>query len=96
MSTGKATKSLRDTLSLEISATERNLIDRAAKSAGKTPADFVLDAAYRAAEATLLDRTLKVEKPEVDAGIRKRLDQLAQPNERLRKTMRSKGPWQEG
>jgi uncharacterized protein (DUF1778 family) len=36
----------------------RAVIDRAAKIRGKTRSDFMIDAAYRAAEDTLLDQTL--------------------------------------
>lgn len=36
----------------------RSLIDRAAKSQGKSRSDFMIDAARRAAEETLLDQTL--------------------------------------
>ncbi|SMC58480.1 DUF1778 domain-containing protein [Rhizobium sp. RU36D] len=36
----------------------RALIDRAAKSQGKTRSDFMIDAARRAAEDALLDHTL--------------------------------------
>ena len=34
------------------------LIDRAAKAQGKTPSDFMIDAARRAAEESLLDQAL--------------------------------------
>jgi uncharacterized protein (DUF1778 family) len=36
----------------------RTLIDRAAKAQGKTRSDFMIDAARRAAEESLLDQTL--------------------------------------
>lgn len=36
----------------------RALIDRAAKAQGKTRSDFMIDAARRAAEESLLDQTL--------------------------------------
>ncbi len=36
----------------------RTLIDRAAKSQGKTRSDFMIDAARRAAEESLLDQAL--------------------------------------
>ena len=50
----------RDTLNLRIKPGDRGLIDRAAKLTGKTKTDFVLEAARRAAEDALLDRTLFV------------------------------------
>lgn len=88
-----AAKPRRDTLNLRIPVAERNLIDRAAESAGKTRTDFILEAARRAAEATLLDRALMVVSPEAYAEFLKRLDQPAQPNKRLQKTMRTRAPW---
>jgi uncharacterized protein (DUF1778 family) len=93
MSTARTTKTPRDTLNLRIPPAERNLIDRAAESAGKTRTDFILEAARRAAEETLLDRALMVVSPEAYAEFRKRLDGPAQSNDRLRKTMQSKAPW---
>ena len=93
MTTASTGKTPRDTLNLRIPAVERELIDRAAQSAGKTRTDFILEAARRAAEDTLLDRALLVVSPEAYDEFLLRLDQPAQPNERLRKTMRSKAPW---
>lgn len=88
-----AAKPRRDTLNLRIPAAERNLIDRAAESAGKTRTDFILEAARRAAEETLLDRAFMVVSPEVYAEFLRRLDQPAQPNKLLQKTMRAEAPW---
>lgn len=82
-----------DSLNLRIPWAERNLIDRAAKSAGKTRTDFILEAARRAAEETLLDRALMVVSPEAYGEFLKRLDRPAQPNERLQRTMQTKAPW---
>ena len=86
-------KQRRDTLNLRIPAAERNLIDRAALSTGKTRTDFVLEAARRAAEDTLLDRTVLLVSPEAYAEFLTRLDAPAQPNERLRRTMQAPTPW---
>ena len=93
MSTASTTKTPRDTLNLRIPPAERNLIDRAAESAGKTRTDFILEAARRAAEETLLDRALMVVSPEAYDEFLKRLDRPARPNQRLRRTMQSKAPW---
>lgn len=93
MTTASSTKPRRDTLNLRIPAAERNLIDRAAESAGKTRTDFILAAARRAAEETLLERALMVVSPEAYTEFLKRLDRPAQPNDRLRRTMRAKVPW---
>jgi uncharacterized protein (DUF1778 family) len=83
----------RDTLNLRIPAEERNLIDRAAASTGKTRTDFILSAARRAAEEALLDRAIFSVSPEAYAEFLTRLDAPAQPNERLRKTMKAPAPW---
>ena len=64
MTTANTPKTRRATLNLRIPPAERNLIDRAAESAGKTRTDFILEAARRAAEETLLDRALMVVSPE--------------------------------
>lgn len=93
MTTASTTKVPRDTLNLRIPVAERNLIDRAAESAGKTRTDFILEAARRAAEDTLLDRALMVVSPEAYDEFMKRLDRPPQPNERLKRTMQSKARW---
>lgn len=94
MSTASPTKPRRDTLNLRIPAAERNLIDRAAQSAGKTRTDFILEAARRAAEETLLDRAVLAVSPEAYAEFLKRLDAPPQPTEQLRRTMQATPPWE--
>jgi uncharacterized protein (DUF1778 family) len=93
MATASTVKTRRDTLNLRVPAAERNLIDRAADSAGKTRTAFILEAARRAAEEALLDRALLVVSPAAYGEFLKRLDRPAQANERLRRTLRSKPPW---
>ena len=80
-------------LNLRIPAAERGLIDRAAKSSGKTRTDFILSAARRAAEEELLDRTIFVVRPATDAKFLAMLDAPPRPNERLRRTMQATPPW---
>ncbi len=82
-----ATSAKRDTLNIRIKPAERGLIDRAAKAAGKTRTDFILDAARRAAEEALLDQTLLVVSPTAYTEFLARLDAPPAPNERLRRTM---------
>ena len=84
----------RDTLNLRIKPGERGLIDRAAHLTGKTRTDFVLEAACRAAEEALLDRTVLTVSPEAYAAFLRRLDEPPNPNERLRRTMRHAPPWE--
>jgi len=83
----------RETLNIRIPATERNLIDRAALSSGKSRTDFILEAARRAAEETLLDRAMLSVGPKAYAEFLERLDAPVQPNEKLRRTMKAPVPW---
>jgi uncharacterized protein (DUF1778 family) len=83
----------RDTLNIRIKPEERGLIDRAAQTVGKNRTDFILEAARRAAEDALLDRTIFTVSPEAYAEFMARLDAPPQPNARLRRTMRTPAPW---
>ena len=84
----------RQSLNLRIKPEERGLIDRAAKMLGKNRTDFMLDAARRAAEEALLDRTILTVSLKAYAEFLARLDAPPQPNERLRRTMRTSAPWE--
>lgn len=86
----------RETLNIRIGAEERSLIDRAAKARGTNRTDFILEAARRAAEDTLLDRALISVSRKAYAEFLARLDAPARPNHRLRRTMRSPLPWKAG
>ena len=83
----------RQSLNLRIKPEERGLIDRAAKTLGKSRTDFMLEAARHAAEEALLDRTIFTVSPKAHAEFLARLDAPPQPNERLRKTLRV-APWE--
>ncbi len=89
-------KRKRQSLNLRIKPEERGLIDRAAKSLGKNRTEFVLDAARRAAEDALLDRTVFKVTPKAYAEFLARLDAPPEPNERLQKTLRTAAPGSEG
>ncbi|WP_431324065.1 DUF1778 domain-containing protein [Rhizobium sp. YTU87027] len=82
-------------LNMRIKPATRNLIDRAAQLLGKTRTDFMLEASERRAEEVLLDRTVFTVSPEIYAEYLARLDAPAQPNERLKRTMSIKAPWDE-
>jgi uncharacterized protein (DUF1778 family) len=62
--------------------------------AGRTRTDFVLDAARRAAEDAILDRTLFLVSPQAYRQFLNRLDAPPRPNKRLRKTMQTPAPWE--
>lgn len=80
-------------INIRVQLSDRDLIDQAADSQGKSRSDFMLDAARRAAEEALLERTIF----RVDAATYERfvtlLDSPPQPNEQLRKLMQIKAPW---
>ena len=82
-------------LNMRIKPATRNLIDRAAELLGKTRTDFMLEASERRAEEVLLDRTVFTVSPEIYAEYLARLDAQAEPNERLKRTMSTKAPWDE-
>jgi uncharacterized protein (DUF1778 family) len=84
----------RDSLNLRIKPEERWLIDKAAQSLGKNRTDFILDAARRAAEDALLDRVGLNVSPQAYAEFMKRLDAPPQPNESLRRAMKTPAPWE--
>ena len=83
----------RETLNIRIRPEVRGLIDRAAQARGTTRTDFILDAAKRAAEDAVLDRTLIAVSGSAYAAFVKRLDAPAKPNDRLRRTMKAPVPW---
>jgi uncharacterized protein (DUF1778 family) len=70
----------------------RDLIDRAAKSQGRSRSEFMIDAARRAAEEALLDQTLvRVDRQTYDRF----LQVLDQPpgDEGFERLMRAQPPW---
>lgn len=91
-----AKRTPRETLNLRIAAAERGLIDRAAKSSGKTRTDFILSAARRAAEEELLERSLFLVSPAAYAKFLALLDAPPRPNAALRRTMKATPPWPKG
>lgn len=83
----------RETLNLRIRPEERGLIDRAAKAAGKSRTDFMIEASRRAAEDALLDRVLFHVSGSVYADFLKKLDAPPEPNTKLRKSLETPPPW---
>lgn len=83
----------RDTLNLRISSLERQLIERAAQALGTTRTDFILRAARRAAEDTLLERSLYVVTPEAYEAFLLRLEAPALPNAALTRALQTPTPW---
>ena len=86
------TQAARDTLNMRIKPEDRSLFDWAARAQGKTHADFILDAARRSAEETLLDRAMVRVHSENYQGFLARLDAPPAPSENLRRTMQTPPP----
>jgi uncharacterized protein (DUF1778 family) len=84
----------RQTLNLRIKPEERDLIDMAANIQGKNRTDFILEAARRAAEEAVLERTIFWASPAAYAEFLAILESPPQPNDRLRKTMQTTAPWE--
>jgi uncharacterized protein (DUF1778 family) len=84
----------RDTLNLRIKPEVRGLIDRAAQLVGKNLTDFVLDAARRAAEDALMERTVFAFNTKAYRAFVARLDAPPKPNKRLRKSLQTPAPWE--
>ncbi|NKK77656.1 DUF1778 domain-containing protein [Rhizobium leguminosarum] len=82
-------------LNMRIKCATRDLIDRAVELLGKTRTDFMLEASERRAEEVLRDRVIFTVTPEIHTEYLARLDAPAQPNERLKRTMSTKAPWDE-
>ena len=87
------TGSQRDTLNLRIKPQDRALIDRAASLLGKSPTDFVIEAARQASANLLLDRTVLVLKPRAFARFLARVGTPTKPNKRLRRSLKTPAPW---
>lgn len=94
MRVSKEQSARRETLNIRIQPELRGLIDHAASLMGKNRTDFVLDAARHAAEDALMDRAIITVGPKAYAEFLARLDAPPRPNERLRRTLKSKAPWE--
>lgn len=92
MSTAQTEKS--PALNIRIKATQRRLIERAARQANKSISDFVRDAAIQEAESTLLDTTRIELDPAAWEQFTAALDAPPADNPRLRDLMTRKAPWE--
>ena len=80
-------------INIRVKPAERALIDQAAAVQGKSRSDFMLEAARRAAEETLLDQTLLRVNAATYARFVELLDAPPRPNAELRKLMQTTAPW---
>ncbi len=83
----------REVLNIRIKPELRGLIDRAAELSGNNRTDFVLNAARRAAEDTLLDQRVFAVDITAYKTFLVRLDAAPAPSARLRRSLSSPAPW---
>jgi len=88
-----APKRRSENINLRVTRSQKTLIDRAANALGRSRSDFMLDAACRAAESTLLDQVyFRLN----GADFKKFMDMLDNPpasNPGLARLMSTKSPW---
>lgn len=81
-------------VNLRVPDTVRTLIDQAARAQSKSRSEFMIDAARRAAEDALLDRTLIQVDAETYDYFLKVLDAPAKPSKGLDRLMNAPRPWE--
>jgi len=86
-----AVKNKQKVVNLRTDEARQNLIDKAAKLQGKSRTEFMIDAAYKEAEATILDQRIFI-LDAVDCEYLAGTDHKADP--KLVKLFKSKSPWE--
>jgi uncharacterized protein (DUF1778 family) len=95
MDTHTLNPSRRDrTINIRVLPGEQAVIDRAAAAVGKNRSDFMLEAARREAENVLLDRRMFMLDDEAYRKFIERLDAPPRRNEKLRRLLTTKAPWE--
>ena len=87
------TRVKQEKLNMRINSEERGLIDRAAKIRGKNRTDFILSAAHKEAEDTILEQVMFQVSTDAYTEFLARLDKAPSPNQRLLKTMKTEAIW---
>ena len=82
------------TISIRAKAGQRDLIDQAADRLGRSRSDFMLEAACRQAENVLLDQAYFALDAKGFTAFQNMLDNPPAPTERLRRTLKSRAPWE--
>lgn len=83
-------------LSMRLPEADIALIDRAAGLRGRSRTDFVRDAAVRAAEEVVLERTLVHMSPKGFAAFMQALAEPARPVPEMVELLKRKAPWESG
>lgn len=82
-------------LSMRLLAADIAIIDRAAGLRGRSRTDFVREAALRAAEEVLMERTLVRMSPEAFTAFRAAIEAPAEPVPELVDLLRRPAPWED-
>ncbi|MGO9865466.1 MAG: DUF1778 domain-containing protein [Terriglobales bacterium] len=91
----KTTTTRDETINLRASRRQKALIDRAADALGRNRSDFMLETACREAESVLLDRRyFSLSNDEFKRFISV-LDKPPASNQRLRRLLKTKAPWEQ-
>jgi uncharacterized protein (DUF1778 family) len=77
-----------------MSRQSRDLIDEAAEAVGKTRSEFIVESARTHAIDVLLDRRLFPLAVEQYGAFLKALEAPPAPNEKLKRLMKAKAPWE--
>ena len=80
-------------INIRVAPAQRDLIDRAAQSEGKSRTEFILDVATREVENTLLDQRLFLLNDAQWEAFTAALDAPVKANAKLRKLMSTPAPW---
>ena len=83
-----------EVVNMRVEPNQLDLIDTAANLSGKSRTAFILDAAYQAAEQTLLERSLFLLNDEQWEAFNQALDAPPSKNEKLRQLLQTKAPWE--
>ena len=81
-------------INMRIHSATRDFIDQAARTIGKDRSDFVLEAAYEKAQEILLDQTAFALDDEQWDAFNKILDAPPKINNKLKKLLATKAPWE--
>lgn len=87
-----ATREKQKVVNLRIDEVRRNLIDEAARLAGKSRTEFMIEAAYKEAEETILNQKIYL-LDESDYNYLSLVEH--KPDPKLVKLFKSKSPWSE-
>jgi uncharacterized protein (DUF1778 family) len=94
MATTRTTTGRDITINLRATRNQRAVIDRAAERLGKSRSDFMLEAAWREAEAVLLDqRYFHLHEKDFEK-FAAALDKTPTDNPKLRRLLRTRASWE--